>query len=81
MINSLEGAILHAVLEGREERAAEMIHDDFLSGELINFRENVSTLLDLINAEITARSGSVRRLVESTPVADTGEINIVRGRE
>lgn len=79
MINSLEGAILHAVLEGREESAAEKIHDDFLNGELINFRDNVATLLDLINAEITARSGSVRRLVESTPVADTGEINIVRG--
>lgn len=81
MIHSIEAAVLHNVIEGRTETAAEQVHDHFLNGELIEFREALGTALDLVNAEITARSGSVRRLVESTPVADTGEINIVRGRE
>jgi hypothetical protein len=82
MINSVEGTILHAVLEGRTEAAAERIHEQFLDGELRAFRDNVETLLDLISAEISARTGPrLRRLQESTPVADTGETHIVRGRE
>lgn len=80
MMNSAEGAVLHAVLEGHDERAAERLHEYFLDRELKNFRDNVADLLSLIDSEMIARSfpGSP---APARPTADTGEINIVRGRE
>jgi hypothetical protein len=83
MRQSLEETIIIAVVEGRRDEVAGHLREQFLDGELIEFYEQVSSLLDQVGDEVTRRGGHNRRAAEwqSTPVADTGEINVVRGRE
>lgn len=97
MINSIEAAVLHSVLEGHEERAAERLHEHFRDWELIGFRTNVANLLSLVDSEIESRGAvlgirahrgmtadeakEAERLARLAMAADTGEINIIRGRE
>jgi hypothetical protein len=76
MNSSTEATFLHKVIENRTETAAEILHTDFLDGELIEFSEQLGTALDLVNGEIRAREARSR-----LAPADTGAINIIRGRE
>lgn len=76
---SLEAGCLESVIEGRPEDTRQRLRDHMLNGELIEFHGQVSQLLDLVNEEISARRGNNRRGPEWA--ADTGEINIIRGRE
>jgi hypothetical protein len=75
---SIEAGCLISVIEGQPEDTRQRLRDHMLDGELIEFYEHVSALLDLVGEEVTRRNG---RLYKSTPVADTGEINVIRGRE
>lgn len=52
---SAEAAVLHAVIENREDEAADQIKERFFNNELIEFTESVGRLLDLLNADIRRR--------------------------
>lgn len=55
MMLSTEAAILHAVIENREDEAIEMIKTTLFNGELIELTETVGRLLDLLNADARRR--------------------------
>jgi hypothetical protein len=80
MHQSVEAGCLESVIEGDPDATRERLRKYMLDGELIEFYDHVSTLLDLVGNEVTRRRENDRRW-QTTPVADTGEINIVRGRE
>jgi len=75
---SIEAGCLVSVIEGEPQDTRQRLRDHMLDGELIEFRGQVGQLLDLINEEIYARRA---RLHQTTPAADTGSMNIIRGRE
>lgn len=52
---STEAAIMHAVIENRHDDAIEMIKTSLFDGELIEFYESVSQLLDLLAADAERR--------------------------
>lgn len=83
MRQSLEETVIIAVIEGRQDEVRTHLRDQFLDGELIEFYEHVSALLDLVGEEVARRGDNNRpaSLWQSTPAADTGEINVIRGRE
>lgn len=80
---SIEEGCLVSVIEGQPDDTRQRLRDYMRDGELIEFYEHVSTLMDLIGEEVARRGGNNRPASqwESTPAADTGEINVVRGRE
>jgi hypothetical protein len=67
-------------VENDLDAVRERLQKHMSDGELIEFYEHVSTLLDLVGAEVTRRREN-DRLWQTTPAADTGEINVIRGRE
>jgi hypothetical protein len=78
MSKSVEASVLEAVIEGDIERAARQLSADgaFFQIELISLADSLGKMLDLVNAELAARRrGSAR------PAADTGSVNIIRGRD
>lgn len=82
--SSTEARVLESVIEEDSEYARQLLASPaFLNGELVEFHDQLSHTLDLVNAEITRRGGNNRpaSLWESTPVADTGPQNIIRGTE
>lgn len=52
---STEAAILHAMIESREDEATEMIKTSLFNNELIEFSETVGRLLDRLNEDIRRR--------------------------
>jgi hypothetical protein len=83
MHQSIEAGCLASVIEDDPDRTRERLQRYMSDVELVVFHGHVSKLLDMINEEVTRRDGHNRpaSLWQSTPVADTGEINVVRGRE
>lgn len=83
MHQSIEAGCMISVVENDLDSCRERLQKYMLDGELIEFYEQVSTLLDLVGEEVTRRNGHNRPASQwqSAPVADTGEINVVRGRE
>jgi hypothetical protein len=81
MRQSLEETVMIAVIEGRPDEVRSHLRDQFLDGELIEFYEQVSALLDLVGEEVTRRGGDNRRPADWSGLADTGATNIVRGTE
>jgi predicted short-subunit dehydrogenase-like oxidoreductase (DUF2520 family) len=77
---SIEAGCMNSVAEGDLDAVRERLQKYMLDGELIEFYEQVSTLLDLVGNEVTRRRENDRRW-QTTPTADTGEINVIRGRE
>lgn len=55
MIHSVEAAVLHSVIEGRTETAAERLHEHFLNTELIELKAHLATMCYLIDQELSAR--------------------------
>jgi hypothetical protein len=55
MIHSVEAAVLHLVIEGKTESAAERLHDRFLDSELIELKAHLATMRYMIDQELSAR--------------------------
>lgn len=77
MSSSAEAEILHAVIEENEERVNALLTDCY-TFELKQLREQAVRMITMIDREQDRRR---RALQTPAPVADTGEINIIRGRE
>lgn len=81
MHRSIEEGCLISVIEGKPDDTRQRLREYMLDGELIEFYEHVSTLLDLVGEEVTRRGGNNKRPADWSGVADTGATNIVRGIE
>lgn len=72
MNHSIEAAVIESVLEDNEEGARNHLIT-FHPWELDQFRRSLLRVVTLIDYELSARTETI------SPVADTGEINIIRG--
>jgi hypothetical protein len=75
MSSSAEARILEAVIVGDEDEVNAALAECY-TFELPQIREQAVRMITMIDREQERRRRGVR-----TPAADTGEINIIRGRE
>lgn len=84
MSKSAEAAVLETVIEGDIRQACNLLSAPgaFLDTELTGLAGALAQTLDLVNAEIANRRNRIpARRPLPRPAADTGSINIIRGRD
>lgn len=77
MHQSIETGCLESVIESDPDSTRVRLRHYMTGPQLVRFAKQVTTLQELIFEEISRR-GETDRV---RPAADTGEINVIRGRE